>query len=378
MKAGQSSKPQIQTFEPEDLKFQDQIRKEVSVNNIAFYEKIVSRLKLSPFPASVLIAIVTFWPHYFIASYYEVNIFTDFSFMVSMMIGINLYLVLIATKRLRKYVVNLVSLTNISVEEFRETFLPILNKTTKDYNLLPYGIGFGIINTLFGFLFGHWYTEIALSISLATLHFLVGFMAGMAAGGIVGVIRLVNQLDQVSSLTLNYFHPDKCAGTLLVGKIVFTFATYTLIMGFFIASYIFLTPWSNISNYAILEILTYFWIVFPFLVSLAVFAFPIFELHKILADYKRNKLLENSNKMMELVRKFESSDLSHEEIQQFGVLQENAKLSDSYLQTMNTWPYDLRYKATYLSVFLSLSLALIAEISTEFIVNLISKPILTP
>ena len=378
MESDHSIKPIIQSIEPENHDFRDQIKKEISLNNIAFYEKVIARLKLTPFFASVLLTLIFLSVHYLLASFYQVNIFTDFSFMVSFMIGLNLYLILIATKRLREYVVNLVSLTKLSVSEFKETFLPILNKTTKNFNLLPYGISLGIINCMFGFSFGYWYTELVLTISIVFQHFFVGFLAGMAAGGIIGVIRLVNHLDQCGELNLNYFHPDKCAGTLLVGKLVFAFATMTLLMGFFIANYVFLTPWSNLELYPNLNYLIYFWMIFPFLVSLAVFSFPIFELHKILANYKNIRLLENSNKMINLVNKFEASTLSTQEIQNLGVLQEHVKLADNYLNGMNTWPYDFKYKATYLSVFLSLSLALIAEISTEFLVNLISHPLLAP
>jgi len=378
MESDHSIKPIIQSIDPEDHDFRDQIKKEISLNNIAFYEKIIAQLKLTPFFASTLLTLIFLSIHYLLASFYQVNIFTDFSFMVSFMIGLNLYLILIATRRLREYVVNLVSLTKLSVSEFKETFLPILNKTTKNFNLLPYGISLGIINCMFGFSFGYWYTELVLTMSIVFQHFFVGFLAGMAAGGIIGVIRLVNHLDQCGELNLNYFHPDKCAGTLLVGKLVFAFATMTLLMGFFIANYVFLTPWSNLELYPNLNYLIYFWMIFPFLVSLAVFSFPIFELHKILANYKNIRLLENSNKMINLVNKFEASTLSTQEIQNLGVLQEHVKLADNYLNGMNTWPYDLKYKATYLSVFLSLSLALIAEISTEFLVNLISHPLLAP
>ena len=378
MESDHSIKPIVQSIDPEDHDFRDQIKKEISLNNIAFYEKIIAQLKLTPFFASALLTLIFLSIHYLLASFYQVNIFTDFSFMVSFMIGLNLYLILIATRRLREYVVNLVSLTKLSVSEFKETFLPLLNKTTKNYNLLPYGISLGIINCMFGFFFGYWYTELVLTISIVFQHFFVGFLAGMAAGGIVGVIRLVNHLDQCGELNLNYFHPDKCAGTLLVGKLVFAFATMTLLMGFFIANYVYLTPWSNLERYPYLNYLLYFWMIFPFLVSLAVFSFPIFELHKILSNYKKIRLLENSNKMINLVNKFEASTLSTQEIQNLGVLQEHVKLAENYLNGMNTWPYDLKYKATYLSVFLSLSLALIAEISTEFLVNLISHPLLAP
>lgn len=361
----------------QEQQFRDLIKLEIDKNNIAFYEKAIQKLKLRPFYASSVIAVLFFAIHYLVGSYFDVNIFRDFSFMVSFMIGLNLFLVLKATRRLREYVVNLVSLTQIGVEQFKVTFLTILNRTTKNYNLIPYGISFGIINMGFGFLFGHWYHHTALIISLAFQHFVVGFLAGMAAGGIVGVIRLVNQLDQCGELNLNYFHPDKCAGTLLVGKLVFTFATYTLLMGFFIALYIFLSPWSNVSQYPILKFLAYFWMAFPFIVSLIVFAFPIFELHKILFDYKQSKLTTNSIKMLDLVKEFNKPKLTQSEIHSLGIMQEHIKLSDTFLNEMNTWPYDFRYKATYLSIFLSLGMALLGEISTEFLVTLIRNPIFT-
>lgn len=368
----------FQSIHKDDQSVREQILKEISLNNIAFYERIVKRLNLSPLVASVGLSFVVFAFHYLLALFYHINIFRDFSFLLSFMIGLNLYLILSATKRLREYVVNLVVLTKISIDQFRKTFLTILNKTTKNFSLIPYGIVFGVVNCVFGFLFGHWYLQTPLLVSLAFQHFLVGFLAGMAAGGTVGVINLVNQLDQCGELNLNYFHPDKCAGTLMVGKLVFTFATYVLFMGFFIALYIFLSPWSNPVHYPALKYLIYFWMAFPFIVSLVVFIFPIVELHKILSDYKQSRRVENSNKMLDLVKKFDEPSLRKKEIQTLGILQEHVKLTDAFLNDMNTWPYDLRYKATYLSVFLSLSLALLGEISTEFLVTLLRGSIISP
>src|SRR5690606_22674528 len=90
-----------------------------------------------------------------------------------------------------------------------------------------------------------------LTTSIIFQYFLAGFVCGVCFGGIILVTKLIRQLDFKKEIQLDYFYPDKCAGTLIIGKVLFYFALYTIFIGLLIFLYIHKTHWLYEEDYLV-------------------------------------------------------------------------------------------------------------------------------
>ena len=331
------------------IKIKTQIRDGLNQHPIVFYNKWLAKLNLNYILASFLVGLFFFLLHYIVGYINKVNIYTDYSFLVSIMIALNCYLVFAATERLKEFVINLVELTDITMEEYEQKYHALLVEISK--SLPKCGIFFAIINPFIGIIYGHWYSNLYMSISLFIQHSVIGFTCGIALGGIIAVVKLVQKVGAKEKLKLDYYAPDKCAGTLIIGKVLFYFAIYTLIMGIFIAAYINISPWTHRHLNLYVDFTFYLWTALPFVASIAVFVLPVFRLHQILLDFKKNeqvkvrKMLHHINEKILLLNP-DTKDFNNK-LQSLKTHYDQIEKIDNLLENLNTWPYNSQYKVTY-------------------------------
>ena len=113
----------------------------------------------------------------------------------------------------------------------RRLYLDRLNRRLSDRNFVLAGTLFGALNMLMGYWFGVPYTAIAGQVSIYLGFFLVGFVCGMAAWGICGVLVTISVIVRQGLLNLDFTAPDRCGGTKFLGEAFVKFSAVTLIMG---------------------------------------------------------------------------------------------------------------------------------------------------
>lgn len=336
----------------ENVRYKEAIRIEIEQYIIPFYERLQKRSGLSPLIFSLLVALPFLLIHRLLAEFEGVDIVEDFSFFVSFMIGVCLFLLLVATRKIKKFVVNLIELTDIKVEEYSTTFILILNRISSRKLLWP-GLIFGIANPLIGWAFGYWYTNPWLNAWLVVQYALVGTCCGIAFAGIVVVFSLISELGKQERLNLSYFAPDHCSGTLIVGIILFNFAIYTLIMGILIAVYIYFSPWRHPEQHLFTRLLFIAWMTFPFLASVSVFVFPVLKLHRLLKDYKgreHERIRRQMEWIAEAITRLSPDESNYDKkVAYYRTHYDFLKHSDELIGHTNTWPYDIRYGLSYIA-----------------------------
>jgi len=346
----------------------EQIKKEIHHFIIPFYERFYSYLKIPSYLFGLVVVLFFFLLHFGIATAYNHSVFKDFSFMVSLMIGFCLHLVLLATSDLKTFVINLIELSGNELDEYREKFVFILNDIS-NYKLLKYGLFFGVFNASLGIFFGHWYKEIPLILSLVIQHFVIGLVCGLAVGGIVIVFKLIAKVSK-EHLNLEFFNPDHCAGTLIIGKLLFRFSMYTLLMGIVIALYIHSSPWLYKGIDPIVDFMIMLWMFFPFIAAILVFIFPVLKIHRVLLDYKfqehekvRYKLKELSN---EIIHYKETGENDFFKYSLFKNKFDHYKMIDDYIAKINVWPYDVKYSLSFvISLILPIVIAILSKLVSK-------------
>ena len=88
---------------------QKELEKRIENENIPFYEKFSSTLKIHYIPYCLLTGIILFLIHYSLCKRYGADPFKDKSFFLSFMTASILFLLIWATKKLRKFVFYLYS-----------------------------------------------------------------------------------------------------------------------------------------------------------------------------------------------------------------------------------------------------------------------------
>lgn len=124
-----------------------------------------------------------------------------------------------------------------------QQYLTPLNHTLSNRNFMLAGLFFGLLNTWMGQVFGVPYESIAAQFSISTGFFLVGFVCGMAAWGVYGVVVIMKILAEGNMFQPDYTAPDHCGGTQFFGNAFVKFSAVTLIMGVIISIYILFTWW---------------------------------------------------------------------------------------------------------------------------------------
>lgn len=352
---------------------------ESEIENVkTFYEKAIdiipvkgNHLKLAI--ASFFLIVTTFGINLILSFVCNENIFDDYSYLLSIMHGVCLFTVVKGTTKLKRFGKELKMITKDQSNQYlSKTFINIIKKHLNNYKLLPWGIFFGVLNTLIGRLFGSYHNHLLTSFYLDFQHLLIGFLAGTAIGGIYTILVMVDKLSK-SELKLNFYHPDKCCGTSSIGNLLFFFAMITLIMGLFISNYIQLS-WS-IKNFNLFQIFVFdFWIAWPFIASTLVFLFPVVTIFTKVKKYKTKELLLIRKKIEQINNKIilinpEKED-SMKRIESLLLYSEKLKSIDEIIENTNSWPYS---KIQYRTFFSTLPITAFANPALKDIFDVLEK-----
>ena len=370
--------------EEKNLEFRRSLENKISIDYLTFYEKFRAFLKIDPLTLSISFGVFLFSLH-LLSSLFEdgmteYSIIEDFSFFLALMNATGLYLIFSATERFRNFLVNLIQLTKKDDEESANKFLSIYKERFLGKRTLWFGFLFGLVNALFAHFFGVCYSINGQYYLLSTFYiqvFSIGFIGGITVNATTVIVQLINTISIKDDINLTYFYPDKCAGTLIIGNILFTFAIHFILIGIMIFLFIHNFEWTSIGSEnpnGYILILIDFWKIFPFLLSGIVFFIPVKKLNILLREYKifeQLKVRKRMNYLTGMIMGLESdSPKSKEKIEILDNHYQKLLRIDKEIGELNTWPYNLAYRTTFLGIFLPVSIGIILEISKQLISDL--------
>ncbi|OEJ99835.1 hypothetical protein [Roseivirga misakiensis] len=327
----------------------------------AFYEKLIYKVPGTTKYAQLLIAsvgltVVSYGIHLCLSLNTVDSIFDDYSFLLSIMHGFCLFVLTYATWRIKRYAVELTDLVSVEYfqnEVYLETSIKFLKRNVGGFGLVPWGLFFAILNLFVGFLFGPYYNTASLILSIHIQHFLIGFLCGMAVGGIYAILVMTHRTSLLK-LRLNFYHPDKCCGTSSIGNLLFTFALITLAMAVLVSSYISLS-WDHNRFVPVKEFVYWFWVAWPYLLSVIVFGFPILKIHSKLKRYKEQEHFALRKKLRSVDQKLIDLDYQNEkameEAEKLIAYSEKLKGIDETIDAASSWPYTKGQTGTFFSIF---------------------------
>jgi len=211
-------------------------------------------------------------------------ILRDLSWMVGVMTSAAMLLLYYATATLAKLITEVGERTPA---QSRNRYLDPLHFWLSDAKFIAAGCFFGGLNCLMGHLFGVNYTDLGSKTSMFFAFFVVGFVCGMAAYGLIGVLDFTRGFVATEP-RLDYREPDKCGGTSFYGDALVKFSVVNLVMGALISYYIVFAPWAHRTK-PLVHCLMGIWIAFPFVVSLSHLLGPGAFVHSMLRNYKKRE-----------------------------------------------------------------------------------------
>lgn len=367
----------------QNIAFQRRFEDKLEDKGLAYHEKWIKPIGFENLSVGVLFALILLVIQ-LLAAYLDGGlkgldvVFLDFSYFISIVNGVGLFLILEGGTKLRKFVANLIQLSKDSVDNSSEKFFDIFTAGYTKRKLVIISIAFGILNPLLGLLFGIPYIEEGNWFLLASLLFQFitsGLIGGIAVAGLFVVIKLINAISIKEEIELRLFYPDKCAGTLIIGNILFYFSLYFIIIGICIFLFIHTFSWTN-GNTVVRSILV-IWELFPFILGILIFFIPLKKLNSILNEYKiqeqwriRKRMTYIANLMMNLDSDRTETDAK---LTIYNNQYEKLKAIDLLIQEMNTWPYNLRYRTLFLGILFPTVIAIVAELSTEWMKTIIGN-----
>ncbi len=369
--------------EEQNLKFRRNLEDKISKDYLTFYEQIQKHSGLHPLTLSLIFGSILFLLH-FTSTFFEKNVSTsliidDFSFFLAALNAVGLYLIFMATEKLREFIVNLIQLTKQDDDEASDLFLEKYKKKFLGWRTIFLGVIFGFVNSILAYVFGINYSQHGQDFLLSTFLlqvFTVGFIGGITINATFVIQELINDISIKENINLAYFYPDKCAGTLIIGNILFLFSIHFMIIGVLIFLFIHNYDWTNLAkdnyNHYVYAIIV-FWKIFPFLLSGIIFFLPIKKLNAILREYKifeQLKVRRRMNYLTGIIISLESDNKeSKDKIEILDYHYQKLFRIDKEIEEMNTWPYNLKYRATFLGIFLPILIGIILEISKKIISN---------
>lgn len=277
------------------------------------------------------------------------HITSDWSWFLGLLITVAMLCLYYATIVLR----NLLSeMTIISAPNCYHYYLTFKRKLS-DKNFIKAGLFFGFINCGFGYAFGIPYNQFSAVITIFYGFFLAGIVCGMAVWGIYGILVLIIDFAQKSNFKIDFTSPDCCGGTSFFGEALVVFASVTLIVGMMISTYILKTNWARIGSTWWIVILKWFWIAFPYAMSLIVIIVPSIAINKVLKEYKKSEDAILRKKLEDIFKRLEDKQIYSEERQELrndSIFQQ--KIRDN-LHKMRTWPFNLNSNLKYFSVLVA-------------------------
>jgi hypothetical protein len=280
--------------------------------------------------------------------------FYDFSWLLASMISCVFLLLSYATITLRGLFPEMDKRIRTGSPQ---VYLDPLNRWLSDRNFILAGIAFGALNDWMGYRFGicddgrnQWTTFGGF--------FVVGFIAGMAAYSIVGVSDTLRRFITQGKPPLDYRSPDGCGGLAFLGTALMKFGIVTFVMGVLISVYIVFGPWTN-GDHRLVQFLMWFWIGFPYAMSLVAFLAPGLAAHGALHTYKAAREEQIQQTIDELEKRIvEQGSSVGKELQE---KYEYAVKLRAEIYAMRTWPYEISSIRAYIMTILSGS----AQVFTE-------------
>lgn len=365
--------------EAQSFRFRKDLEGQLSKDYLSFFEQFKRYTKLDRLTLSLLFGLALFLLHLGASLIDEDSdqnlIIEDFSFFLAILNAAGLYLVFNATAKFREFLVNLIQLTKDDDKATAEFFLNTYKTKFLSSRTLYYGFLFGIINSGLALVFGVCYLQLGQYYLLSTFLlqvFTIGFIGGVTVSATTVIVSLINRVSLEEDINLTYFYPDKCAGTLVIGNILFLFSIHFIIIGILIFLFIHNFQWTSIEagDYYV-HALIVLWKVFPFILSAIIFFIPTRKLNLILKEYKlfeQLKIRKRMNYLTGIIMSLESDrDESKEKIEILDNHYQKLVKIDQEIGELNTWPYNLRHRTTFLSIFLPVVIGVILELSKKII-----------
>ena len=217
-------------------------------------------------------------------------------------------------------------------------YLDLLRRHLPDRLFLGVACAVGIVNVLFGHLFGPPYEAVGPRTTILFGYFLAGFVNGVPLAGIIGLYFVFNQLAPALRGKLNYSAPDRAGGISFIGSAIANLAGCILCAGVLGSVYIVATEWTNKSNYWV-HALIWAWIMVPYLTALAVLTLNARGLHRLLVDHKHCSAKRIAQEIEETLCHLQQPDLSPEARTDFREHVSFLLALQSDLYAMHTWPY---------------------------------------
>ncbi|BCR04849.1 hypothetical protein DESUT3_19180 [Desulfuromonas versatilis] len=273
---------------------------------------------------------------------------SNWSWLLAVLIFCALLFLFYATATLR----HLFPIWQVHIEKGNAAaFLVPLNRYLCDRNFFLAGFFFGGANLTMGVLFGIDMSDPVAASLLLFGYFIAGFVCGLPAMGILGVVATFRKFTESNTLKLDYTAPDRCGGLSFFGVALVKFSIVTLLAGILIASYILLAEWSHAGNPWV-QLLMWGWILFPFLLSLLVLVVPALDINQMLSRYRHVEEQKLKDKCSELRCRIEVNAVGGE--------LESLRSDYDYLcrrreevHNMRTWPFSAGATTSFVGAFLS-------------------------
>jgi len=321
--------------------YQDRIR----LSSRPFYERFADSLPIKNWLFWILVGQLIMLGHYLLARTRGVNIFDDASWFLGIMIGLTMAFIDKSTKNLRKPFPIMFDIVDEPADEFGKWFMNHLSDGLKDRNMLGYGLLFGSINAALGHIYGVWYEDPVLILSITVQWFLIGFAAGLGFKGGIIIIKLTGNFGK-KPLIFNSESIDGCGGSSYLGRKILFDAFLYFVVGLMVAGYVLSSPWEN-AQAPLIKNLIYSWIAFPYVCTLALFFMPINKIHQKLAKFKAKEqnILRARRKSLYLDLAVDSERCRlMEDAERETALKNLTDVVTELRQVsqMSTWPYNSR------------------------------------
>ncbi|RYY00841.1 MAG: hypothetical protein EOO53_21085 [Gammaproteobacteria bacterium] len=340
---------------------------------LAFYEKPFTNSSWSHFMVSLLFMTTLFLLHLGAGRLEDgvtINqIFNDFSLFLALLNGVGLFLLYSATQKLRSFFTEIIRFSEPKNQASEDFFRTLYEKEFLGNGIWVFAISFGTANTIAGYLFGIPYFEnkqYILGGSFLLQAFLIGCIGGITVHGLRVVLKSIRHFSVDLRKRLDYFYPDQCAGTLIIGNILFKFAIHFAIIGLLIFVFIHRFQWLNEESSHLVKLFIVIWKILPFVLSGLIFFVPAQKINFILRRYKYQEqrlIRKKMNEIAQLIIKKHPAENDASAIDNLDSHYQKLKQIDETIGQMNTWPYNLQYRAIFLSVFLPGAIGVIIETS---------------
>lgn len=323
---------------------------------LPFYERGVARLPsrlLGELVVSILLGGAFFGAHYLSVGREVLN---DWSWLLGVLISMAMLCLFYATDTLRSIVPEMTSRLQADDEGVHSV---VLRHCLSDTNFVMAGVFFGILNCGVGLLLGLPRPAGAIrvaplaGITILSGYFVAGFVCGMAVLGISGMSLSIRAFAQKAKPTFDFTSPDRCGGTQFLGEALVIFGSVTLVVGVLISAYLVLAPWYTSDEVTWVRWLKYFWIGFPYVMSIVALLAPAIPIHVGLREYKMEQDLLLHDRLMEISARLGDTSLdaaAHKELREDYEFQRAVR---EQLYRMRTWPYGLNADMKYAIVLLA-------------------------